>query len=331
VRRTSAIVLLVLAVALVALTVGCGKAATQVDSSAPGLIKAIFDSQSDAKSAVCPFDAEVKVESDPSQLTEEDLLPMNMLQSGVKATGTFSFDYDHQLMDIDVTASMSGVSYNMGIRMIKQQMFMSILGQWYDVTPALEESSTDYKDIWKQRDQQAVQDALTRAGLDMQDWFGQVKLVGQETLDGTPVYHVTCAPDMQKIITDGLAILQNKEIMAIVDPTGQLAESLADSEDMPTGADLADLQAMIPQMFPLFSVDLWASSGDNIVRKLALDAKVVPPADTDSQGIKSVSVSMTMSYKDINKPVSIKAPDKVLPYSSFQQMFGDETDSLLSL
>lgn len=324
-RRPSLIVLLVLAFVLLAGAVGCDKGdATTKDTSPQALVQALLDSQYDIKSAVCPFEIEVQIETDPSKLPEEDMAALMVFKNGLKASGTVSTDSDRQAADVDITLSMSGITYNMGLRMVEQQLFVSMLGQWYDLTPALEQYSADFEDVWTQPDSQEMRDLLTDAGIDPKTWLGEVRLVGQETLGETPVYHLACTPAVDKIIADGIALIQNKDFMARFDPSGELADSLASTEDMPTDAELQEVIDIIPDILPALTLALWADQDDDLLRKMEFSTKLVPTTDMDMDGITSITLDVRMANENINKPVNIKAPENVLPYSSFQQMFGSD-------
>jgi hypothetical protein len=151
-----------------------------------------------------------------------------------------------------------------------------------------------------------------------------VRLVGQETLDEVPVYHLACTPDIHKIITDVTDLLQNQAFMAYLDPSGELTESFASAEDMPADAELQELVDLIPETFPVLTLDLWAGQDDDILRKMEFSTKIVPPAEMEMDGIASITLAILMTNERVNKPVNFKAPENVLPYSSFQQLFGSD-------
>jgi hypothetical protein len=74
----------------------------------------------------------------------------------------------------------------------------------------------------------------------------------------------------------------------------------------------------------VLTLDLWAGQDDGMLRKMEFSTKIVPPAEMEIDGITSITLAVRMSNDNINKPVNTRAPEDVLPYSSFQQMFGSD-------
>ena len=57
--------------------------------------------------------------------------------------------------DADVTLGAAGFSYNMGLRVLEEQGWIRMFGQWYDFTTALADSADGDMSLWEETYDQA--------------------------------------------------------------------------------------------------------------------------------------------------------------------------------
>jgi hypothetical protein len=176
--------------------------------------------------------------------------------------------------------------------------------------------------LWEETyDQEELQRQLDRLGIVPDDWFGEPTLVGAEELAGSDVYHLTCDPDVGQMAEDVMTLLQDREFLRMVDPTGSLLESLG--QDLPSMGELRSFAADIPEMFRELTLDLWIGKSDSILRQATGHMAFVPPAEAGLDGLDGIDLTATLTLDTVNRPVSVKAPESFLPFSALGEMFGD--------
>ena len=80
--------------------------------------------------------------------------------------------------------------------MLGEQTWLQMLGQWYDMSEALADQGLEEVKS-EDLDLEAMEARMSGLGIDPLDWLGEVRLVGEESLDGTQTYHLSCAPDLE--------------------------------------------------------------------------------------------------------------------------------------
>jgi hypothetical protein len=326
-RRSLSAVFIVLAFALLAGVAGCDygtspsgtPATTRVSlNDTRALTKAILDATGQLDSLTCSFDVHVNVNLDPDAVSSGNSGPLGMFQGPIKVSGTISYDGRTEAGQIDVAFATSGITYSMGVRTIGDKTWLLMLGQWYDFSPVMADAGRS-----EEIDMQGLQDKMTGLGVDPLDWLGSVQLVGQESVGTTEVNHLTCAPDMYVLFGDVLTLMQDQEFMDYVDPSRELADPT--SQSLPTTADIRDMRDQLSELLSDFTMDLRAGNTDNILRQANLSMHLEPPAGEPNDGVQSIDVAAELMLEDMNKPLEIKAPEKFLPYSSLQNLFGSDS------
>ncbi len=167
------------------------------------------------------------------------------------------------------------------------------MGTWYeapaDMMTSMSTATTDAKTTAS-----SLLQVLKTAGIDINTWITGLKIVGEDDLDGTKAYHLSGAIDISKVVADAMKMSQDKTLQSAIpgmDALGSTGTSLA----LPTGTDMAELQKQLGSMFQNFTVDVWVTKDDYQVRKVAVNAKIVPPAGEDAQGIKDITLAMNFS------------------------------------
>lgn len=301
---------------------GCaGKGLSSLDKP-EDMLKTALDSSMDMTSLTGDFAADLQMHLDPSQLAQEDLAFLGMFQDPATISGTLAFSTRARAFDADVTLGAAGFTYNMGLRVLGEQGWIRTFGQWYDFTTALADSAHGDMSPWEETyDQEELEQHFDRLGIVIQDWFGQPRLVGAEELAGTDVYHLACSPDLELMVDDAIILLQDREFLNLLDPGGSFFESLG--QDLPSLSELRSIAADIPRMFQDFTLDLWVGRSDGLVRQATGHINVVPPAEAEMDGVDGIEITATLTLDTVNKPVSVKAPESVLPFSALEEMFGD--------
>ena len=166
-------------------------------------------------SATGDFEVAISFDVDPSQLPDE---AQGFVQNPMTVAGTFAYGADPQVADLALALSLMGESMNVGIRMADSQAWLQFSDQWYEGPPEMGQMlGASSAENAQMADPQQM---LTDLGIDPLTWIKDLRLVGEETIDGTVTYHLAGSPDMAKIMADALGILQDEESMKLLDPTG---------------------------------------------------------------------------------------------------------------
>jgi hypothetical protein len=308
--------------ALPLVTAGCAGAGLSTLDKPADMLKTALDSCMEVTSLTGTFTADLQLHLDASQLPQEDLALVGMFQSPATISGTLAYSAAARAFDADVTLGAAGFSYNLGLRVLEEQGWIRMFGQWYDFTSVLADAAEDDLSLWEETySQQELERHFARLGIVVEDWFGEPILVGAEDLAGTAVYHLACAPDVELMVHDAMTLLQDREFLNLVDPGGSLFESMG--EDLPSLGELRDLAADIPEMLEDFTLDLWVGKSDGLLRQASGYLNVLPPVGAELDGLDRIEVSATITLDTVNKPVAVQAPAAFLPLSALEEMFGD--------
>lgn len=286
----------------------------------PGaMLEAIVAATETVTRYTCSLQVDMELTLDTEEMTEEDLMFMGMLQGPLTLSGDMAIDEDSGAAQMDISFGMAGMTYSMGLRALDEEVYASILGQWYDLSPAIEELGSE--GFAEDLDLEAIEAKVSELGVDPLAWLGEVEIVAEESLDGFDVYHLSCTPDLVLMLDDVFLLLGDQALIDLIDPTGELSTFLA--EDMPTQEDFEEVRTMLPEMLTEFTVDLWAGKGDSILRKLAVSINLVPPAGEPTEGLEALDLRIVATLGDIGEPVEVEIPENVLPFTQIESMFDD--------
>jgi hypothetical protein len=240
-----------------------------------------------------------------------------MLAQPITITGTMSASENPLAVDASLTASFAGQNLPLGIKVTGGKAWIQFMGQWYEapaeLTAAMSTATTDSKTT-----ADSMLQALKAAGFDPSTWITGLKLVGEDDLDGTKAYHLTGNVDMTKVVSDAVKMSQDKTLQSAIPGMGALG-STGSSIPMPSGQELQALQTQISSMFQTFTVDVWVTKDGYQLRKAAVNAKIVPPAGEDAQGINDITLTMTFSVTPSEAPVTVTPPTGAKPFSELEQ------------
>ena len=131
--------------------------------------------------------------------------------------------------------------------------------------------------------------ALTAAGVDPTTWMTDLKVVGEDSIDGTPTYHLSGTIDMNKIMTDVIKLMQDKTIQGMLPSMGSgMMGTTGSSITMPSQEELQGIESQLGAMFKNLTLDMWVTKDTYQLRQVELNASIVPPAGEDAQGINSI-------------------------------------------
>jgi hypothetical protein len=325
--------LLVVTVLMVVLgAAGCGGGAqtaglAQADSSdlsPEAILTAAVAASEDMASAQGSFEFTISFDVDTSQLPEEAL---GLFGQPMTMAGTFAYGSDPQAVDFAISADLFGQAMDMGMKLLEDQAWFRFLDQWYEAPAEMQGLMGDPA---AQETQAAeLQKMLTDAGIDPMTWMKDLRVVGEETLDGIPVYHLAASPDIAKMMTDLIALMQSEQFMGLLDPTGSTGDLMGAGMLMPGTEELQEMQTQLASMFEDLTADLWIAKEDSVLRKAAIGARMVPPAGEDAEGLNAIDLVATMLFQEVNQPVTVEPPASALPWSEFEKAMQENPEMFM--
>lgn len=302
------VVLLVFALALGA--VACGSSSSS--KTPQELLTASMTAGKAATSQSGTYEIDLTVKTDAA--SEDAAMMQAFLGQPIKVTGTFASQESPALADLSLAVNLMGTSLGGGVRAIDKNAWLNVLGQWYEV-PAdqlQQASGGSNADMVK-----TIQDAMDEQGIDANTWIKDLKAAGDETLTDTEVTHLTGTVDVEKMVTDLVALLQSPKIAALVATAGAEAGSET-GVSVPAASEIAELQATVKQMIKSATIDLWIAKGDSSMRKMALNADVTIPAELGVSGLSGATVLFTVNLDAPGKAIAVAAPESAKPFTDLE-------------
>ena len=284
------------------------------------MLEAAIDATESVSRYTCSLQVDAQMNLDPETLSEDDAMFLGLLQGPLAMSGEMSIDEDAEAAQVDLNFSMSGITYSMGLRALDGQTWMSILGRWYDLSPALEESGGS--DVFAQDlDAEAIESRMDELDIDPLAWLGEITLAGEETENGHHLYHLICAPDVSLMLDDILILIEDEALLASIDPSGELLDSML--QDPLSDADIQEARALLPEMLSDLTIHLWAGKDDSLLRRMQFSMNFAPPPGEPNDGLESIDLQMEVTFEALDGPVQVEVPQNVLPYTDLEDMFGD--------
>lgn len=327
-RRGS--ILLVIAVMLMVLAgaVGCGSASDVIPAAGEGSPEAILAAAiaggETMTSAGGSFDVTIKLDADTSGMPEEMLA---FFREPMKISGTFASGTEPQVADLSLSLTMGGETMDIGIKLIDNKMWMHLLDQWYETPPDMQQSmaETSFDEA-----QIAEMLRLTKElGVDPVTWFKGLILVGEETINGVATHHLSGTPDLAKMLADVIGLMESKEFMALIDPSGAMMGSLEEGMFLISADELQEAQDQISQMFEDLKVDAWIAKDDNTLRKADVAGHMSPPEGEELEGLNAVDFSIRLFLTGVNQPVTVQPPASALSYEMLEKALMENPEMFL--
>ena len=176
------------------------------------------------------------------------------------------------------------------------------------------------EDTAQTEDAAQIQQLFMSLGMDPMTWLKDAKIAGEEIIDGTAVIHLAVSPDVGKMFSDLIRLIQDPQFMALLSP----GESLEAQQSMPTTAELAEAQAMMEDYFKDVAVELWVGREDYIPRKVTVTGRIDVPAEAAAEGLNGADLSATVLLTNINQVPFIQGPFLPQPYEALEQILAQD-------
>jgi hypothetical protein len=302
------VVLLVFALAFGA--VACGSSSSS--KTPQELLTASMTAGKAAASQSGTYELDLTIKTDAA--SQDAAMLQAFLAQPIKVTGDFASQESPARADLSLAVNLMGTSLGGAVRAVDESAWLNVLGQWYEVPAEQLQQSTggSSADVTK-----TIREAMDEQGIDVSKWIKDLKAAGDETLTDTEVTHLTGTLDVQKMVTDLVALLQSPKVAALMATAGAQAGAET-GVAVPDATEIADLQATIQQMIKTATVDLWIAKSDSSMRKIALNADVVIPAELGLSGLSGATALFTINLDAPGKAIAVAAPESAKPFADLQ-------------
>ena len=331
-RRYSAILILIVAVALILGAVGCGSS-QQAGASQPAqggaqtpqaVMTGAILAADNMTGASGSFDVTVTLTADASKAPAE---MKAFVTNPIKISGTFAGADKPEAADVTLSMQLGGQTIDAALKSSGGKSWLQFGGQWYEL-PAdlLGTGGAASTTSTSQPSMADITKLLSDLGIDPTSWIKDLTMVGEEKIDGAAAYHLKGTPDVAKMMTDVIQLMKSPEFTKLMNPSGATTGSTDTASAgaglgsiIPSPDELQKMQTQIAEAFKNFTVEAWVDKAESFLRKATITAHLTPPAGQDSGGVSAVDVSATFSLKNFNQPVSVQAPASSLPITDLEK------------
>lgn len=295
------------------------ESATAPDVSPQSVLTNMMERAKDITSVAGNFDVSVAMEVDASQVPEEIA---TLLGKPIAISGSFAQAQEARSFESALALSMAGEQMEVGLKGLEDKFWVKALDQWYEApAETMQGSQLSYD---KQQGEKILA-LMSELGVDPVTWFPDLKLT-KEKLGNESTYHLSTHPDVTKMVTDALRLMQSKEFMTLIDPSG-LATGAAGTEEalVPGPEEIQEVQGMVTKVLRDTSLDVWVAAEGYELRKALVKGRVVPPPD-EAQGLQAINLTANVLLDKYDLAVKVEAPASALPFLELQKAMQDNPE-----
>jgi hypothetical protein len=232
----------------------------------------------------------------------------------VKIGGPFESRGQNQVprLDLDLTASAGGQSFEAGAVSTGEKGFVSFQGTDYAVPDKTFAQFT--RELKRAQKGNKNQPDLSALGVHPRQWLKNPSDKGTEDVNGDKTIHIAADVDVAKLLDD---------IDSLLKKTGELGLTRAQQAQLPTSIS-ASVKKQIVDSVTEARFDVFAGKDDKILRKLEVKLKFDVPKSLRAQagGLKKGSIDFSVDVAELNKPQAITEPKNARPLSELQSQLG---------
>jgi hypothetical protein len=213
-----------------------------------------------------------------------------------------------------VSATALGRSASLGILSTGTSGYVTLQGASYRMPQAtFQKLESSFAQLASSAGTSQGSGTLSKLGIRPLRWLTHPTTVGTEKAGGAETTHVHAGINVPALLNDLNTFIQKASAASNVSGAAALKSGLAPATRQKIAAAIRN---------PSF--DVWTGTSDKTIRRLtiALTVPVTGSLSTQSGGVKSADIGLTMQYADLNQPQTITPPKTVRPYSEFQTKVG---------
>jgi hypothetical protein len=282
------------------------------DMSAQEIITASQKAMDGIQTAAFDMDMKLAIQGDASLMTDPQAQQLLASPIAVKASGKLG--NEPQKLDMTMTADAMGQSFDLGMKMDGEVVYLQYMGQWYEIPKDMATGITGASPA-PDAESEKLTDAYKQLGVDPNAWASGYTNEGEEDVNGVKVYHITQQIDIDKVAAD------LSKLAGSASGLGSIVGGQAgtDPEDLQKSIDM--LKAAVKDV----KVEYWIGVDDSYIYKMQaaamIDIAALPEEERQgAEGLESMDFSMMLSMSDYNQDFSVEPPSGAKP---FDQLFND--------
>lgn len=249
----------------------------------------------------------------------------------ISLDGPFQSRGESQLPLFDLNAKVNGsiggkdVNFDGGLALLSEKAFVSYEGTEYEVDPttfgfvksAIEKAQNQGGASGTQKTSTGCQEAASE--LKVEDFVDNLSNEGTTDVGDTSTTHVSGDLNVTGAIDAVSELIENPAC----------ASQLAAAGSVPSTAEFDQAKGQVQSALKKSHVDVYVGD-DNIVRRIAGEFSIEPPANVSEGGPQKVDIEFDLSLEGVNEEQSITAPSGAKPLNDLFVKLGINPIELLN-
>jgi hypothetical protein len=218
----------------------------------------------------------------------------------LRFAGPYASNGPHRLPSMDLNASIvgGGQSVPLGITSTGDDLFLKVQGQTYDVG---KQTVARLNQQLAQQKTSNQQTSLSALGIHPSTWLTGASTVGDSTVAGAAVTHVSGSLDVGKVLEDLNQLIRRAPTSGL---SGAKPPQLSASQ-----------KSQIEKVLKNPQIDVYVAKGDHTIRRLAMTLEVSIPKDQQARfnGATGGTLQLSIEFANVGQAKTIKAPSGAKP------------------
>jgi len=212
------------------------------------------------------------------------------------------------LLDWDIAVEGQGQKLEGALVLAQDNAFVEFQGQSYELGTALyQQIAQSYA---QQQQAAGAPQTLEDFGVDPASWLEERTVEDGEQIGGDATQLVSGSVDVEKLVRDGVELLENPAVRSQLESQGQAPEK-------PTDEEIGQVEEAIKDITLEANVD----DEDNL-RRLLIDLSFEAPEGSDTSDLESGTASIETTLESVGGEADIQEPADPAPISELLQRFG---------
>jgi hypothetical protein len=206
----------------------------------------------------------------------------------------------------------AGQTLEAGVVSTGSQFFVEVGGEAFE---APESAVSTLRQAYSQASTEAAakgRSTFASLGVDPSEWLENPVVVGEQSIEGVPTYHVRARLDVSRLLADLDKLAGTSAALAHLGGSARLGGAGALLSLLePAGA------AALSRSVKNAQIDVFTGKSDHLLRLLSLSVSVAPSASERSSlgGLQSATLGAQLRFSDLGAPQQIAAPSNPRPLS----------------
>jgi len=293
---------------------GNGDSGDNGDMSAADIVAKSQEAMNGMNSAAFALDLSMSMKGDASAVADPQAQQLLSSPITVKAEGKVA--NDPQKLDMTMKADAMGQSFDLGMKLDGELIYLQFMGSWYEMPKDMAEGMTGASPA-PEGEQENLTEVYKQLGIDPDSWASAYTLEGEEDVNGVACYKISQQVDIDKVAADLSKMADSASGLGAI--TGGGGDIASDPEEVQKSIDM--LKAAVKDV----KIEMWIGKDDSYLYKMSggamIDFMALPEEERqEMEGLESMDFSMDLTMSDFDQDFSVEPPADAKP---FDQLFND--------